>query len=172
MQQLSGKKFVELPGANEFVLYYWSEVVKAAGGPQDFIGGQLIAGMTVLILNDRIDSFDSVYPIRLLVQGMVLFRDALNTWSGRGDPQKMMGKSSLHELDPLLYRFSDVLSQQSAEEAVNLLMTRFIPLTPVDLEKWSTDPEEWVNEEEKDEQAWEYEIRVCHCLRGKPVLSL
>ena len=47
------------------------------------------------------------------------------------------------------------------EGAVRLLVTRFIPLTPTDLEKWEMDVEEWMNQEENDDEQWEYELRVC-----------
>lgn len=47
------------------------------------------------------------------------------------------------------------------EEAVKLLVTRFIPLRPKDLDAWLTDPEEWVNAEDKENDQWEYELRVC-----------
>ena len=52
------------------------------------------------------------------------------------------------------------------EDAVKLLVTRFIPLNPTDLEKWMADPEEWVNMEEKDNDLWEYELRVRCSLSG------
>lgn len=57
--------------------------------------------------------------------------------------------------------FLSALSQQFVEEAVRLLVTRFIPLNPTDLESWMADPEDWVNEEDKDNDHWEYELRVC-----------
>jgi hypothetical protein len=34
-------------------------------------------------------------------------------------------------------------------------------LNPSDLENWMADPEEWVNLEDKENDQWEYEIRVC-----------
>ena len=43
---------------------------------------------------------------------------------------------------------------------MQLLITRIIPLNPKDLETWVVDPEEWVNSEEKDDEQWEFEIRV------------
>ena len=46
-------------------------------------------------------------------------------------------------------------------QAVTLIITRFLPLKPADLEKWEADPEEWVLEESKDYEAWEFDIRVC-----------
>ena len=50
------------------------------------------------------------------------------------------------------------------EDAVKLLVTRFIPLNPSDLEEWMSDPEEWVNAEEKENDQWEYELRVSHLM--------
>lgn len=46
------------------------------------------------------------------------------------------------------------------EGAVRLLVTRFIPLTPKDLERWEMDVEEWMNQEENEDEQWEYELRV------------
>ena len=53
-----------------------------------------------------------------------------------------------------------VLSKEFVEDAVKILVTRFIPLNPSDLEGWMEDPEEWVNAEEKENDQWEYELRV------------
>ena len=46
------------------------------------------------------------------------------------------------------------------EDAVKLLVTRFIPLNSADMEAWMADPEEWLNAEESEEDHWEYELRV------------
>ena len=54
-----------------------------------------------------------------------------------------------------------VLTKEFVEDAVKILVTRFIPLNPSDLEEWMADPEEWVNAEEKENDQWEYELRVC-----------
>jgi len=56
------------------------------------------------------------------------------------------------------------LSQEFVENAVRLLVTRFMPLNPGDLEKWMNDPEEWVNLEDRDSDLWEFELRVCFLL--------
>lgn len=53
-----------------------------------------------------------------------------------------------------------MLDKAFVEEAVKILVTRFIPLNPSDLEEWMSDPEEWANVEERDNEQWEYEIRV------------
>jgi hypothetical protein len=57
-----------------------------------------------------------------------------------------------------------VLSREFVEGAVRLLVTRFIPLTPKDLERWEVDVEEWMNQEEDEDEQWEYELRVCASL--------
>ena len=61
-------------------------------------------------------------------------------------------------------------------------MTKLLPMRQQDIEKWSNDPEEWLNEE--DSERWEYELRVsgngyqshviahadkfsCHCSRAQ-----
>lgn len=56
---------------------------------------------------------------------------------------------------------AEVLSEQFVEEAVELLLTRLIPLSTLDLERWTLDPEEWINQEEREGDAWEYDLRVC-----------
>ncbi|KAI0776057.1 ARM repeat-containing protein [Trametes elegans] len=86
------------------------------------------------------------FPVRFLVQGMALFRDSLAQWA----PKKKDGSPN-----------DRVLSKEFVEDAVKILVTRFIPLNPTDLEGWMEDPEEWVNTEEKENDQWEYELRPC-----------
>jgi hypothetical protein len=52
------------------------------------------------------------------------------------------------------------LPQDFVETAVTFLVTRFMPLNPNDLEGWMANPEEWVNTEDKDDEQWQFEIRV------------
>ncbi|OBZ76700.1 Importin-11 [Grifola frondosa] len=130
MQVLSPSRFVALPVCSDLVLYYWSKVVQATDSPPEYIA----------------DSQTAVFPVRFLVQAMVLFRDSLAQWA----PVRKNGTES-----------ERVLSKEFVEDAVRLLVTRFIPLNPADLEEWMADPEEWVNTEEKDEEQWQYELRPC-----------
>lgn len=53
-----------------------------------------------------------------------------------------------------------MLSRDFVENAVRLLITRFMSLNPSDLENWMADPEEWLNLEDRENDQWEYEIRV------------
>lgn len=130
LQQLDAAKFVKLPSCSDLVLYYWSKVVQATNSPSDQVA----------------DDPTAVFPVRFLVQAMVLFKESLAQWT----PMRKDGSSS-----------EQVLSQTFVEDAVKLLVTRFIPLDPSDLEEWMSDPEEWVNLEEKDNEQWEYELRPC-----------
>ncbi|KAF8165214.1 armadillo-type protein [Crassisporium funariophilum] len=130
MQQLSPERFVSLTSSGDLIMFYWSQVVEATNHPQDFVA----------------DSDEAVYPVRFLVQGIVLFKESLSQWTAtkrNGMPNK------------------NTLSQEFVENAVRLLITRFMPLNPSDLENWMADPEEWVNLEDKENDQWEYEIRAC-----------
>lgn len=55
---------------------------------------------------------------------------------------------------------SIALTKEFVENAVQILVTRYIPLNPLDLEEWMADPEGWVNVEEQDNEQWVFEIRV------------
>ncbi|KAH9947240.1 ARM repeat-containing protein [Amylocystis lapponica] len=130
MQQLTVARFVALPGCSDLVLYYWSKVGQARNSPPEYIADSPIA----------------VFPVRFLVQGMMLFKDSLAQWA----PVRKNGTEN-----------ERVLSKDFVEDAVRLLVTRFIPLNPDDLEEWMANPEGWVNVEEQDSEQWVYEIRPC-----------
>ncbi|KAH8118388.1 ARM repeat-containing protein [Phellopilus nigrolimitatus] len=129
MQQLYCSKFVALNKCSDLVLYYWSKVVQATNGPSEIIA----------------DSQWAVFPVRFIVQAMVIFKESLGQWS-------------LTKQGP---DGSATFSKEFVEEAVKLLVTRFIPLNPKDLDSWLADPEEWVNIEDKENEQWEYELRPC-----------
>ncbi|KAM6495766.1 Armadillo-type fold [Amanita muscaria] len=130
LQQLSHARFTELPMCGDLVLFYWAQVVNATGGPCEYVA----------------DSNNAVYPTRLLVQGMVLFKESLGQWA----PTRRDGTAN-----------KNTLSRDFVESAVRALITRFMPLNPSDLENWINDPEEWVNLEDQENDQWEYEIRPC-----------
>ncbi|KAG6328294.1 hypothetical protein ID866_10795, partial [Astraeus odoratus] len=147
LQQLEPARFVELPTCNDMVLYYWDKVVQATNGSPDMIK----------------DSPDAIFPVRFLVQAMVLFKENLARWTPfrKGGPVTETSIDSFWDDPTLADEPSLALSQQFVEDAVRLLVTRFIPLNPTDLESWMSDPEEWVNEEDKENDQWEYELRPC-----------
>ncbi|KAF9008940.1 armadillo-type protein [Cyathus striatus] len=130
LQQLSHQRFVDLPLCSDLVLFYWSQVVEATSGPVELID----------------DSNHVLYPVRFLVQGMVLFKENLAQWT----PTRRDGNPNKNSL-----------SEEFVQNAVHLLITRFMPLNPKDLDNWISDPEEWVNLEDKENDQWEFEIRPC-----------
>ncbi|KDQ20506.1 hypothetical protein BOTBODRAFT_309717 [Botryobasidium botryosum FD-172 SS1] len=135
MQQLSLFRFGLLPQCSNLTLFYWSKIVEATGGPAEYVA----------------DEQTAVYPTKFLLQGMVLFKNSLSQWS----PTRKARNGSMdtdHE---------EVFSVGFVEQCVQLLVSRFIPLNGGDLEKWMEDPEEWVNDEEKETDAWEFELRPC-----------
>ena len=103
-----------------------------------------------------------MFPVRVLVPGMVLFKESLAQWA---PARKAKTEHSLSEC-PNYLSFSlpidapSALPQDFVETAVTFLVTRFMPLNPNDLEGWMADPEEWVNTEDKDNEQWQFEIRV------------
>lgn len=129
LQQLKPDRFVQLPTGNQIVFYYWDRVVQATNGPPELIQ----------------DAPTAVFPVRFLLQAMVLFKENLSRWT----PFRKGGPKT-----------ETTLSQEFVEDAVRLLVTRFIPLNLADLEGWMSDPEEWVNLEDKENNQWEYELRV------------
>jgi len=109
-----------------------------------------------------LDSETAVFPLRILVPGMVLFKESLAQWS---PARKAKAEHSSSEcLTYLLLSFlidaPSALPQDFVETAVTFLVTRFMPLNPNDLEGWMANPEEWVNTEDKDDEQWQFEIRV------------
>ncbi|KAG7449051.1 ARM repeat-containing protein [Guyanagaster necrorhizus] len=92
------------------------------------------------------DSPTAVYPVRILVQGMALFNENLAQWA----PKRRDGTLN-----------KNALSKEFVENAVTLIVGRFLPLNLKDLESWIANPEEWVNIDEKESEQWEFEIRPC-----------
>lgn len=100
---------------------------------------------------------------------MVLFKEALSQWSPNRRINQENAENGIllyHDLgdtsaSPKLMFPEEILSQPFVENAVRLIVTRFLPLKGQDLEVWENDPEQWINSDERDEEAWEFEIRVC-----------
>ncbi|KAG7096795.1 hypothetical protein E1B28_004204 [Marasmius oreades] len=127
---LHQKRFVDIPGSADLVAFYWAQITQAGSSPPGSIE----------------DSNTAVYPVRFLVQGMVLFKETLGQYASvrrDGTPNR------------------NTLSRQFVEDAVKLIVTRFLPLNAKDLDTWVTDPEEWVTAEETENEQWEFELRAC-----------
>jgi hypothetical protein len=90
-----------------------------------------------IVLTSRTDEPNAPYPERFVVQSLLLLKATMGDWA------------SASPVD---------VSPDFVRQFAGLIVTRLLPLRPVDLEKWGDDPEEWMNEEEADR--WEYELRV------------
>ena len=90
---------------------------------------------------------------------MLSFRDGLNQWSKAMDDSGTLLFIVTDETDPYVF-FLPVLTPQFVEDAVRLLISRFMPLTEDDLNEWLADPESWVTTEDTESDMWQYELRV------------
>lgn len=98
---------------------------------------EIIQGAAGDLANNVSDEDQSLYPERLVVQSLLILQSMMGDWASKS-------------LIPISLDFV----RQFAE----ILVTQLLPLRPVDLVKWSDDPEDWMNEEEADR--WEFELRV------------
>ena len=82
LQQLETRKFVLLPICTDVVLYYWSVIVKSTEVPPEVINGTpLRTTAPTFLLKRATDTPYAVFPVRMLVQAMVLFRESLKEWT-------------------------------------------------------------------------------------------
>jgi hypothetical protein len=95
LQQLSQSRFVELPMCGEVILFYWSQVDEATRGPPELIDGENFhpaMGFSNVLLAD---TNEAVYPLRFLVQGMVLFKESLSRWTPHSRRDGISNKNSM-----------------------------------------------------------------------------
>lgn len=87
LQQLSASRFVGLQATNTLVMYYWGKVVQSLNDSAPTYGllYRPLSNIQLLTYFPRPDSPLAVYPLRFLVQGMVLFKDNLAQWSHKKD---------------------------------------------------------------------------------------
>ena len=82
LQQLETKKFVLLPICTDIVLYYWNKVVQSTEVSPELINGTpLRTDAHYYLLKGLADTPYAVFPVRMLVQAMVLFRESLKEWT-------------------------------------------------------------------------------------------
>ena len=84
LQQLETKKFVLLPICMDIVLYYWNKVVQSTEVSPELTNGnspRMAASRTFCLLKGTPDTPYAVFPVRMLVQAMVLFRESLKEWT-------------------------------------------------------------------------------------------
>ncbi|KAG9082993.1 hypothetical protein FS749_006380, partial [Ceratobasidium sp. UAMH 11750] len=87
----------------------------------------------------------AAYPSQFLCSAMLLFKESLSVWS----PNRQTTEDI------------DILPPTFVESAVNQLVQTFLPLSDASLEVWATDPEGFIEEEEKGGDSWEIDPRPC-----------
>ena len=82
LQQLAAERFASLPLFNDLVLFYWSEIVDSTNYPHQVISGYYISlvSWSQALTHSNKDSDEVLFPVRFLVQGLVLFKDSLSQW--------------------------------------------------------------------------------------------
>ncbi|KAG9103969.1 hypothetical protein FRC07_009881, partial [Ceratobasidium sp. 392] len=93
----------------------------------------------------RTNEATAVYPSQFLCSAMLLFKESLSMWS----PNRQTAEDV------------DILPSTFVESAVNQLVKTFLPLSDTSLELWATDPEGFIEEEEKGGDSWEIDPRPC-----------
>jgi hypothetical protein len=72
---------------------------------------------------------------------------------------RMVGLSTLSKILRLI--LSSVLPQHVVQNAAEIIIKQFMPLNEAELNEWMSDPEQWVNDEDTDNnEQWVFEIRV------------
>ncbi|KAF7301791.1 Importin N-terminal domain-containing protein [Mycena indigotica] len=134
LQELSVLRFSALPCCPDLVAWYWSQQAKLALKRTRFKPDQCS------------DTTEAPYPVRFLVQGMVLFKENLSQWK----PTRRDGVEN-----------ANALPTNFVEVAVETLIRQFMPLKDAELTEWMNDPEQWVNDEDSVNEQWVFEIRPC-----------
>ncbi|KAJ6598916.1 armadillo-type protein [Mycena vulgaris] len=129
LQELSSPRFAALDSCATLVAYYWKKVVEATERSDSIA-----------------DSPEALYPVRFLVQGMVLFKDNIGQWK----PLRKDGSQNQNTLPP-----------EFVQTAVTTLINQFMPLKDTELTEWMADPEQWVNDQDTENEQWIFEIRPC-----------
>lgn len=81
VQQLSAVHFVKMSSSVSLVSFGWSKVIQATEGASTIIKGTILPRTFLRSCLLGTDSYLAAFPVRFLVQCMVLFRDSLAQWT-------------------------------------------------------------------------------------------
>ncbi|SCV05757.1 LANO_0H14510g1_1 [Lachancea nothofagi CBS 11611] len=96
---------------------------------------------------------------QVAIRGFSLLKKLINFIHKKG-AMTIRAKNDKAEIDSAIRRIStDFLNEQLIQNWVDLLVDWYIKLRLSDLENWSIDPEEWMNEQLA--ASYEYQIRPC-----------
>ncbi|ODV95069.1 hypothetical protein PACTADRAFT_34808 [Pachysolen tannophilus NRRL Y-2460] len=96
---------------------------------------------------------------QLAIRSFLMLKKALNYTFKKG-ATVLKQKNDRAEIDKSLELLkTKIFKQEIVVRLFNLIMTWYLKLRPTDLESWSVEPEEWVNESLNT--SWEYQVRPC-----------
>lgn len=93
------------------------------------------------------------------IRGLLILKKIINFIHKKG-AVTIKAKNDKAEVDAAVSKISnEFLNAQLVTKLVDLLMEWYLKLRPTELENWSMDPEEWINEQMAT--SFEYQIRPC-----------
>lgn len=95
----------------------------------------------------------------IAIRGFLILKKILNFITKKG-AVTIKVRSDKADVDAAIHKLTtEFLSEELIKKLVDLLIDWYLKLRPADLEAWSIDPEEWVNEQMSS--SFEYQIRPC-----------
>ncbi|SCU82799.1 LADA_0C08042g1_1 [Lachancea dasiensis] len=137
--------------------------------PSNFIllpcSPQILIAFTKLLIDRAPDVYNENAEIngdfweQIAIRGLLILKKLINFIHKKG-AVTIRAKNDKAEVDAAIQRISvDFLNEQLVKKWVDLLMEWYIKLRLSELENWSLDPEEWMNEQLST--SYEYQIRPC-----------
>ncbi|CAO3588011.1 unnamed protein product [Absidia cylindrospora] len=133
----------------DIISYYWKNVMEQG----DLVANQFTEGKM----------HKPVYH-QFLLQGMQLIKGTIKSATQEGDTSVSDNLAITNEENALVHEARHILKQGFVTDAfvnscAETLITKYMLLTPTDLELWEEDPESWANS--VDAENWEFELRPC-----------
>lgn len=137
--------------------------------PSNFIlipcSPQVLIEFTKILINRASDVYNENAELngdfweQLAIRGFLILKRIINFIHKKG-ALTIKARNDKAEVDTAVKRISaDFLNDQLIIKLVDLLMEWYLKLRPAELENWSIDPEEWINEQMA--VSYEYQIRPC-----------
>jgi hypothetical protein len=120
---------------------------------------KLLQDKAEVVYNNEGDGSGDVWEF-LSIKTLLIFKALINFLFKRGAVLTLKSKSNKIEVENAINILStQFFSHDLIISLTDLLIAYYIKLKPSDLESWTSEPEEWVNDEVN--QNYEYQIRQC-----------
>lgn len=138
----SPANFILLPCSTQILITYTS----------------LLFDKAPLVYNEKSDECGDFWE-QTAIRGFLILKRVFNFIHKKG-AVILKARSDKVSIDESIKRIStEFLNEQLVTKLVDILMKWYLKLRPCDLENWSMDPEEWINEQMAT--SYEYQIRPC-----------